>query len=94
MDKEKVLALAKLARISITEAEATNLSHEFEGILNYVGEIKKAEGEDAGMNPSDFPLRNVLRDDGSPRESGTYTKDIIANAPSSEEGYLKVKNIL
>ena len=40
MDKDKVLSLAKLARIEVSDDEAENLSHEFEAILNYVGEVK------------------------------------------------------
>jgi aspartyl-tRNA(Asn)/glutamyl-tRNA(Gln) amidotransferase subunit C len=94
MDKDKVLGLAKLARISITEEEAENLSHEFEGILNYVGEIKKAEGEDLLLSPKNFPLRNVFREDSNPNKSGEYTKDILKNAPKTDGDYIKVKNIL
>jgi aspartyl-tRNA(Asn)/glutamyl-tRNA(Gln) amidotransferase subunit C len=94
MDKDKVLGLAKLARIYITEEEAENLSHEFEGILNYVGEIKKAEGEDVDNKPSNFPLRNVLREDNTPHVPGEYTKEILDNAPQTEGQYIKVKNIL
>ncbi|MBI2065681.1 MAG: hypothetical protein HYT68_01260 [Candidatus Zambryskibacteria bacterium] len=39
MDKEKVLDLAKLARISIDDNEAESLSHEFDAILSYFEEI-------------------------------------------------------
>ena len=94
MDKEKVLGIAKLARISISDAEAENLSHEFEGILNYVNDIKKAEGEDVAAKPENFPLRNVMRNDDLPNESGKYTKAILENAPNKEGEYIKVKNIL
>lgn len=94
MDKDKVLGLAKLARIFISDEEADNLSHEFEGILNYVGEIKKAEGEDVDINPISFPVRNILRDDNTPNESGIYTKEILDNAPQKDDQYIKVKNIL
>lgn len=94
MDKDKVLGLAKLARIYINDEEAESLSKEFEGILNYVGEIKKAEGEDIDNKPANFPIRNVLREDDSPNEPGKYTKEILDNAPQKDGQYLKVKNIL
>jgi aspartyl/glutamyl-tRNA(Asn/Gln) amidotransferase C subunit len=94
MDKEKVLDLAKLSRISISDAEAENLSNEFEGILNYVSDIKKAEGEDVAVKPENFPLRNIMRDDNSPHQPGQYTKEVLENTPQKEGNYIKVKNIL
>lgn len=101
IDKDGVQKLAKLARIDMPDAEAESLSHEFEAILKYVGEIKNAEGaksagDDAtsAARPADFPLRNVLRDDANPHESGIYTDAILKQAPSSENGYVKVKKIL
>lgn len=94
MDKDKVLGLAKLARISISETEAESLSHEFDGILNYVGEVKKAEGETLETMPQNFPVRNVLREDTNPNEPGKYREDILNQAPQRERDYIKVKNIL
>jgi len=43
MDKDKVLSLAKLARIEISDAEAVSLSHEFDAILGYVSEVKEVD---------------------------------------------------
>jgi len=42
MNKEKVLNLAKLARIEIGDSEAENLTREFDAILGYVGEVKRS----------------------------------------------------
>lgn len=95
MDKEKVLDLAKLARIELSEPEAEKLSHEFESILNYVGEVKAA-APTHGKRPTidDFPIRNVMREDGEPHETGIYTEKILNNAPARKDNYLKVKKIL
>ncbi len=96
MDKDKVLALAKLARLDITDAEAEQLSSEFEGILGYVGEVKKAvastplsSNEERGRGEV-----NIMREDNNPHESGIYTDKILEEAPEKEGNYLKVKNIL
>lgn len=97
MDAQKVLKLAKLARIRLSESEAESLSHEFESILNYVGEIKNARFkiQDEGFkNKADFTVRNVMREDGEPHESGLYTEKILKEAPASAGGYVKVKKIL
>lgn len=92
MNKEEVIRLSKLARIDIGDAEAESLAHEFEGILNYVSEVKKAEG--GSGDPEKPALRNVFRDDENPHESGLYTEALLNKAPAREGQYIKVKKIL
>ncbi|KND48669.1 MAG: aspartyl/glutamyl-tRNA(Asn/Gln) amidotransferase, C subunit [Parcubacteria bacterium C7867-005] len=95
MDREKVIALSKLARVDISQEEAENLAGEFEAILGYVGEVKQAyKGEDMGTPQSDMALKNILREDAEPHESGLYTKNLLAQAPETEGEYIKVKKIL
>ncbi len=96
MNKAEVLKLAKLARIEISDTEAEELAGEFESILNYVGEIKKAASHsaEASRDKSNYALRNVLRSDENPHESGIYTEKILENAPAREGDLLKVKKIL
>lgn len=96
MDKESVLKLADLARIKLSSEEAEKLSHEFESILKYVGEVaevgklKKLEK----LNKDDYPVRNVMREDGEGHASGIYTEAILAEAPARDGDYIKVKKIL
>ena len=87
MNKTDVLRLAQLARIEISDEEANNLTHEFESILNYVGEVKEVEKEEI-LN------RNVMREDGEPHESGIHTEDLLNSAPDREGEYVRVKKIL
>jgi len=96
MDKDKVLSLAKLARIEISDAEAVSLSHEFDAILGYVSEVKEVDKFDKldKFNKEEFPIRNVLREDNEPHTSGLYTEKILNEAPSREGNYIKVKKIL
>jgi len=93
MDKDKVLALAKLARLEISDSEAEGLSKEFEGILGYVAEVKNAVGATAHTTPV-LALKNALRADEDAHESGLYTEAILNEAPEREGDYVKVKNIL
>lgn len=93
MDREKVLHLAKLARIDVSETEAENLSHEFESILGYVGEVKEASKETSAQDRG-FLVKNVLREDAEPHESGIYTEKLLEQAPQREGDYIKVKKIL
>ena len=97
MDKEKVLSLANLARIEIGDNEAENLTHEFDVILGYVGEVKKLEkkNKEAEMiNREESSMENIMREDAEPHESGLYTKRILEQAPAREGDYIKVKRIL
>lgn len=94
MDKEKVLSLAKLARIDISETEADKLSSEFAAILGYVGEVKAmVPAENSHSDENDLPLKNIMREDNAPHESGIYTKELLAQA-SQHGDYIKVKKIL
>lgn len=92
MNAEKVLNLAKLARIEMNDAEAEKLSGEFEQILNYVSEVKKVPPLDKGEIKEG--IYNVFREDGEPHESGIYTEKILSQASAREGNYLKVKKIL
>lgn len=95
MDKDKVLKLAELARIKIGDAEAENLSREFESILGYVSEVKKVDKLNKSDKLSkDFAIRNVFREDSEGHESGLYTEKILSQAPSRKGDYIKVKKIL
>ena len=64
MDKEKVLKLAKLARINVSDEEAENLTQEFESILNYVSDLKVAINNKQptidNKGKKNFPNRKVL----------------------------------
>lgn len=90
MDKDKVLSLAKLARIKISDMEAESLSHEFEAILNYVGEVKSISAK----SKEEFAVKNIFREDSEGHESGIYTDKILNEAPGRQGNYIKVKKIL
>lgn len=96
MNKEKVLKLAKLARIELKDEEASELTQEFGSILNYVGEVKRvgADKNSFVKNKEDFNLHNVLREDKEPHEAGLYTEEFLEQAPTKDNSYIKVKKIL
>lgn len=97
IELKEVEKLAELARIEITEAEKKNLQKDLESILGYVGELKNAPvstGEKVEISSAGWRPRNVMREDAKAYETGQYTNDILANAPKTERGYIKVKKIL
>lgn len=89
--KDDIAKLAKLSRIAVTEEESLSFSHEIDSILGYVSQV-----QDAGANIIETlsEVKNVLRDDNNPHESGVYTDSILKEAPSKADGYIFVKKIL
>ena len=94
MDKEEVLNLAKWARVELKDGEVESLSCEFDSILNYVGEVRSAKVSPLVSDSQGETLKNIMREDREPHESGLYTQKILEQAPAREGPYLKVKKIL
>lgn len=92
MNIQDVEKLAQLARIDISEEEKEELLKDLQGILGYIDQVQ-AVSVDTGEKDAG-ELRNVMREDANPHESGIYTERILASAPETENGYIKVKQIL
>jgi aspartyl-tRNA(Asn)/glutamyl-tRNA(Gln) amidotransferase subunit C len=91
---DDVKKLANLARLELTDSEVEKLRGEIDSILAYIDTIQKVTLPDGIAASPHLDLKNVMRDDGTPHESGQYTKDLVDQFPDSENGYLKVKKIL
>lgn len=89
---EDIRNLAALARIALTEEECARMAEEFASVMEHIAHIQQAPLPEAGR--ANFPLTNVMREDGEPTPSGTYTEKILANAPRRRGNYLLVKKIL
>ena len=92
MEIKDIEKLAKLARIELTEDEKKTFANDLEKILEYVGQIKEVATEDKPAEVGD--IFNVLREDGVTHESGQFTEKILAQAPETQDGFIKVKKIL
>lgn len=93
LSNEEIKKLADLARIRIEEDEVESLRGEMDAILDYVGQVKEVAGK--FNDEIEFgAVRNVMREDENPNESGSYSKELIEEFPEREGDYLKVKKIL
>lgn len=90
---EEVKKLAALARISVPEGDLEKFTKEFDAILAYVGQLDSLAlpTTAGGVVP---PLHNVLREDGAPTPSGTYTERLASQFPSREGDALVVKQVI
>lgn len=93
ISKDDIKRLADLSRIEVGDGELETLSTEIDAILEYVGQVKSITAEEvSGVDIG--PVKNVLREDIGPNESGTFKDDLIAEFPNKSGDYLKVKKIL
>jgi len=101
IEKKDIEKLASLARITIPEHEIEKVRQDIGAILAYVGQINEAN-ELSDKNSIELSVessyhsgvKNVMREDGEPHETGKYTKTLLASAPKTEGGYIKVRKIL
>ena len=90
MTKVDIRALAELSRIAVSDEEVAKLETEIPAILGFVEEIQKAEVSAEAHAPA---LRNVMRADENPHESGLYTEKILSQAPARED-LIAVKQVI
>ncbi len=93
LDIEK---LSVLARIKLGADEKKKLRNEFAAILDYISALKKVDIDsisdiEAGRTTE---LKNIMREDIESNKPGEFSDDLLNSAPSVENGYIKVKNIL
>lgn len=89
--KVDVAALAKLARLEVSADELKKLEREIPDILGFVETIQSVDTSSVATTPM---LRNVMRADESPHESGMYTEKLLDAAPAREEDRIAVKQVL
>ena len=90
-DKVDITALARLARLEVSDAELKKLETEIPDILAFVETIQKA---DVSTEAKTDGLRNVMRADENPHDSGKYTKTLLDAAPAREGNRVAVKQVI
>ncbi len=91
MQLEDIKKLANMARVDMSDEELTKIANDFDHILAYVGQVQEVKQTDIKPN---YILENVLREDIVTNPAGMYTDKIIKQMPDSQDGFLKVKQIL
>jgi len=89
--KVDVKALAALARLEVSDAELAKLEKEIPDILKFVEQIQNVASDTKPISPK---IRNVMREDLNPHETGMYTKRILDAAPKQEKDRIVVKQVV
>lgn len=94
MEREEIEKLAELSRLRLTEEELTQYQTELSSILDYVSHIQEVSDDVPALTPEDVSVANIFREDEATHEPGQYTDQLLASAPDTKDGYVKVKKIL
>jgi len=87
-----VAALARLARIEMTEAELVHLAPQLDVILESVASVSDVAADDIPPTSHALPLTNVTRPDEV--RPGLTQQQALSGAPAHEEGRFRVPRIL
>ncbi len=89
--KVDVASLAKLARLEVSAEELQKLETQIPEILAFVETIQTVSDAAPVHEAS---VRNVMREDANPHESGMYTRDLVDAAPAQKDDQISVLQVI
>ncbi|MFO1184081.1 MAG: Asp-tRNA(Asn)/Glu-tRNA(Gln) amidotransferase subunit GatC [Bauldia sp.] len=92
VDKETVKRVARLARIAVSEEEATALQGELSAILGFVAELDGADV--SGVEPMTAVLPMGLRQRSDQVDDGECRDKILLNAPMADGASFLVPKVI
>lgn len=92
MQAKDIKQLALTARIIVSDEEAESLLQDLAGVIKYIDQVDKVAALAQEFVLSDH--RNACREDVVTNPTGFYTDLVMAEVPSKQDGYVKVKKIL
>lgn len=94
--KEDLVNLSNLSRITIVPGTEDKMLADMQAILGYVSEINDVRGEikEREITARESGHYNITREDVVTSSSGSNTVAILNEAPETEDGYVKVAQVL
>ncbi len=93
LTREDVVKIAKLSRLSLSDAEIDEYLKEISEILQYVEKLQSVNTDDVEPTYQVTGLKNVMRTD-EIIDYGTGQKALLKNAPATEMEHFKVKRMV
>ncbi len=92
IDKKHVKYIADLARLSLSDTETEDFTHQLASIIGYVEQLDKVDT--ANVEPTSFiaPAHDPMRDD-TPALSLPPNK-LLQNGPKVKNGYFAVPKVI
>ncbi|GMB81456.1 Asp-tRNA(Asn)/Glu-tRNA(Gln) amidotransferase subunit GatC [Shinella zoogloeoides] len=92
VDLATVKRVARLARIAVSEEEASRMMGELNGILGFVEQLSEVNVEGVEPMTSVTPMEMRKREDVV--NDGSKADDIVANAPASDRNFFQVPKVV
>ncbi len=92
LEREEVLHIAELVKLSLTEEEVTLYRQQLTEILDTMAKLNELNTDDIPPTAQVTPQRNVFREDRV--RDWLSTSDALANAPDTSDGFIRVKPVL
>ncbi|MDP2941004.1 MAG: Asp-tRNA(Asn)/Glu-tRNA(Gln) amidotransferase subunit GatC [Candidatus Omnitrophota bacterium] len=92
INKQTIEQVAHLARINLPAKELEKLSSQLEGIIDFIGRLKKVNVDNIAPTSHILPINNVLRED-LPGESLSHEK-AMENAPQRQGSFFVVPRVI
>jgi aspartyl-tRNA(Asn)/glutamyl-tRNA(Gln) amidotransferase subunit C len=92
LDRSVVTHMSKLARVELTDAEVETFSEQLSEIIGHFDALNAVDTDGVEPTAQPLPIRNVMVDDVS--RPSLAQKDVLALAPNTDDGYLRVRAVL
>jgi len=84
--------VARLARLELTDEEATTFTGQMNAILAYVDKLNELDTEGIVPTSHAVPMENAFRDDSA--RPGIGVEAALANAPDRAGGFYRVPKVI
>jgi aspartyl-tRNA(Asn)/glutamyl-tRNA(Gln) amidotransferase subunit C len=92
ISRDDVAHVARLARLELTADELELFTSQLAAVLDHAADVEALDVADVPPTMHPYPLRNVTRTDEI--RPGVDRDEVLAQAPSAEDGRFKVPPIL
>lgn len=92
LSREEVKHLALLVRLGVSEDEMERFREQLSNILDNFEILQEVDTSNVLPTAHSIALKNVLREDEA--APSLPPDDVLANAPSQEEGHFRVRAVL
>jgi aspartyl-tRNA(Asn)/glutamyl-tRNA(Gln) amidotransferase subunit C len=92
IDREQVLHIAKLARLTLREQEVPAITEQLVKILGHIEQLREVDTE--GVEPLETVVDQKLRLRDDVVTDGNIRDKVLANAPEAQHGFFAVPKVI
>jgi len=94
LTRDDVLHVAKLAKLTLTEAEIEKFRKQLSEIISYISQLSEVDTRAVEPTSQTTGLTNVYRPDEVKSEKSLGQEEALSGTDQTHNGYFKVKAIL